>query len=168
MRHKARIPLKTGEKPRDSWQTPPDLFKNIDNVFHFTIDGAASDSNTLCEHFFSEGNTFLTSTPEDQKIFVNPPFSELSNGEWTAKAAELGKKNIVVMLLPAAVETRYWHDSIWKDATEILFFKKRIQYYERGKKGGSPTFASALIGFGTKEFSELSYLGAVVKLKETV
>ena len=32
---------RTGENQKDKWQTPPDVFKQLDKEFNFTLDAAA-------------------------------------------------------------------------------------------------------------------------------
>lgn len=37
------------------WRTPPELFQALDETFDFLIDGAADESNHLCESWFGPG-----------------------------------------------------------------------------------------------------------------
>lgn len=37
----------------DMWETPLDLFRQLDNEFHFTTDVCAVKENAKCSHFFS-------------------------------------------------------------------------------------------------------------------
>lgn len=39
---------------RDLWQTPPKLFKALNNEFGFTLDVAASADNHLCSNYFDD------------------------------------------------------------------------------------------------------------------
>jgi hypothetical protein len=34
------------ETPKDTWNTPDKLFRVLDNLYHFTRDASASESNT--------------------------------------------------------------------------------------------------------------------------
>ena len=37
----------------DEWETPQDLFDDMDAEFHFTLDAAASDENHKCEKYYT-------------------------------------------------------------------------------------------------------------------
>ena len=39
---------------KNYWETPQDLFSELDKEFHFTLDAAASDSNHKCANYFTE------------------------------------------------------------------------------------------------------------------
>ena len=40
---------------KDDWETPQELFDQLDSMFHFTLDAASSDENAKCEkHFTAE------------------------------------------------------------------------------------------------------------------
>jgi len=47
---------------RDDWETPPWLFKQLDDEFHFTLDAAANDENHKCRKYF---------TPKDDSLVQN-------------------------------------------------------------------------------------------------
>ena len=38
---------------RDDYETPPDLFRRCDELWHFDLDAASSDKNALCENYFT-------------------------------------------------------------------------------------------------------------------
>lgn len=37
----------------DNWATPQDLFDQLDQTFHFTLDVCASESNAKCKRYFT-------------------------------------------------------------------------------------------------------------------
>lgn len=39
---------------RDDWETPDNLFNELNNEFHFTLDPCSSDSNHKCEKYFTK------------------------------------------------------------------------------------------------------------------
>ena len=42
------------------WETPPELFNELDERFHFTLDVASTDQNALCErHYTKEQNGLI-------------------------------------------------------------------------------------------------------------
>ena len=38
----------------DNWETPPELFKDLDNEFKFTLDPCASKENYKCDKYFTK------------------------------------------------------------------------------------------------------------------
>ena len=38
---------------RDSWETPKNLFEELDREFHFTLDAAASHENHKCDKYYT-------------------------------------------------------------------------------------------------------------------
>lgn len=61
-------------------------------------------------------------------MFCNPPYGR-QIGKWVQKASEESKKpkTIVVMLIPARTDTKWFHEYIY-GKTEIRFIKGRIRF----------------------------------------
>ena len=38
----------------DNWETPPEVFKDLDNEFKFTLDPCASKENHKCDKYFTK------------------------------------------------------------------------------------------------------------------
>lgn len=38
----------------DSWATPPDFFRKLDDEFHFNLDPCADELNHKCDTYFTE------------------------------------------------------------------------------------------------------------------
>lgn len=60
-------------------------------------------------------------------MFCNPPYSQIA--DWVKKCYYEGRKDntVVVMLIPARTDTRYFHNYIWH-RSEIRFIKGRIRF----------------------------------------
>lgn len=126
----------------DMWATPDDFFLKLDAVFHFETDVCASPENAKCVNFFTANDCGLTKDWTGT-CWMNPPYGR-GIGEWIEKAYSSAKNNgaTVVFLLPARVDTRWWHDYCAKG--EVFFIKGRLKF------GGSPKsapFPSALVVF---------------------
>ena len=124
------------------WETPQALFDALDRVFHFTLDVCATPVNAKCVKFF---------TPDDNSLkqewhgicWMNPPYGrEVSR--WVKKASESAKQNgaTVVCLLPARVDTKWWHEYCVKG--EVYFIQGRLKF---GKAKHSAPFPSAIVVF---------------------
>jgi hypothetical protein len=80
-------------------------------------------------------------------VFVNPPYGR-EIGKWVKKSYEEGLKpnTLVVMLIPARTDTRYFHDYILGKA-EIRFIKGRLKFINLdgdGKETSPAPFPSML------------------------
>lgn len=74
-------------------------------------------------------------------------------GDWTAKSRQeheaYGAE--VAMLMPAAVETRHWHEDVWPSAAEVAFFRRRLHFAgpdREASKGWCAPMPCALVYWG--------------------
>lgn len=126
----------------DLWSTPDDFFDKLDTKFKFQTDVCALPDNAKCDHYF---------TPEIDGLsqdgvgvcWMNPPYGR-GIGAWVKKAYESAQSNgaTVVCLLPARVDTRWWHDFCMKG--EITYIKGRLKF---GEARDSAPFPSAVVVF---------------------
>lgn len=116
---------KTPEIIRDLWQTPKEIFNELDEEFDFDLDVAASDSNHLCKRYFTEEDDSLVCDWGDSN-YLNPPYSDPD--PWIEKSIEqhkLGKN--VVLLLPSDTGTK-WFKKAFESANEVRFISGRIAF----------------------------------------
>lgn len=125
----------------DEWTTPNDIFNELDNEFHFNLDPAATNENHKCEMYFTKEVDGLKQSWGGNKVFVNPPYSNIS--EWVAKAFYESKNDntVIVMLIPSRTDTRYFHNYIYQRA-EIRFIKGRLKF---GDSKNSAPFPSMVV-----------------------
>lgn len=76
-------------------------------------------------------------------MFCNPPYSEIA--EWVRKCYEESLKagTLVVMLIPARTDTKYFHDYILH-RSEIRFIKGRLKF---GTEKYNAPFPSMIVIF---------------------
>jgi site-specific DNA-methyltransferase (adenine-specific) len=127
----------------DEWETPQILFDELDRCFGgFTIDPCATPQNAKCSVFFTRAEDGL-SKPWTGKVFMNPPYGR-EIGKWVKKAWEESLKGaLVVCLLPARVDTRWWHEYARKG--HVYFLQGRLKF---GSSRNSAPFPSVLVTFG--------------------
>lgn len=127
----------------DEWATDPMWYDYLNLEFKFTLDPAATFGNTKCKQFFTKEENGLTQSWAEETVFLNPPYSQIS--EWMRKAYNEAKNNgaLVVCLVPARVDTVWWH----KYATrgERRFPKGRLKFVGAGD--ASAPFPSAIVIF---------------------
>ena len=126
----------------DMWETPQDLFDNLDREFHFDLDVCATQENAKCKRYYTPEQDGL-SQPWDGTCWCNPPYGR-DIGQWVRRAlfASVGGAT-VVMLLPARTDTKWFHDYIYKRA-EIRFVKGRLKF---GNSKNSAPFPSMIVVF---------------------
>jgi phage N-6-adenine-methyltransferase len=127
---------------QDEWGTPASLFKELDDRFHFTLDPCATPENAKCAVYFTKE---MDGLQEDWSgtVFMNPPFSRCQ--EWVAKAWHESLRGVtVVCLLPARVDTDWWHRYVVDGNAEIAWIRGRVKY--DGGKHNAP-FSSVIVIF---------------------
>lgn len=128
----------------DLWATPQDFFDRLNEEFNFNLDPCCTEENKKCINYFTKESDGLKQSWEGYKCFVNPPYGR-EIGKWVKKAYEESKKEntLVVMLIPARTDTKYFHDFIYKKA-EVRFIKGRLKFGE--SKNAAP-FPSMVVIF---------------------
>ena len=116
-----------------NWETPPQLFKQLDDEFHFTLDAAASHENFKVPAYYTADDDALAKSWKDEVVYVFPPFNELRT--WTEKAAYESQNNgaTVVMLAPSFTETKWFHTWAVGTVHELRFVRGMVQFYESGE-----------------------------------
>jgi site-specific DNA-methyltransferase (adenine-specific) len=135
---------KTGE-----WATPQALFDKLNEEFGpFDLDPCATIENAKCKKFYTKEDNGLNKVwGINDRIFVNPPYGR-EIGLWVAKAYDASKHgaSVVVMLIPARTDTKWWH--LYVALGEVRFIRGRLKFND----GKNPApFPSAIVIFRKKE-----------------
>lgn len=129
---------------KTEWETPPALFAYWDGIFNFTLDVCATKENAKCERYFDIEHNALKQRWGPERCWLNPPYG---NGiwEWVQYARNEARINkaLVVCLLPARTDTKWWHNYVM-DADLIKFLPGRVKFV--GGKSAAP-FPSAIAVF---------------------
>lgn len=128
----------------DDWFTPIEFYNLLDNEFHFNLDPCANLYNHKCEKYFTKEQDGLIQDWSGHNVFCNPPYGRVI-GKWVKKAfyESLKPNTLVVMLLSARTDTKWFHDYIYNFA-EIRFIKGRLKF--GGCKNSAP-FPSMVVVF---------------------
>ena len=126
---------------RQDWCTPRDFFDRLDAEFSFTIDACASDANALLPRYWTIRENALWQSWKGERVFCNPPYGPHQR-DFIRKAATAGAE-LVVLLIPARVDTAIWHDLIFPNA-EVRFVRGRLKF--SGASNAAP-FPSAVVIF---------------------
>lgn len=118
-------------------KTPAGFYNQLDSEFHFDFDPCP-----------------LNPTPETdglsiswgERCYVNPPYGKAVRG-WLEKAlTEIrgGATKVVVFLLPAYTDVKWFHEVVLPEATEIRFIKGRLKF---GEHNNTAPFANMIVVF---------------------
>lgn len=149
---------------KTDWETPQDLFDELDEEFHFDLDCCATAENTKCEKYITpEQDALLLSTAwPGVRVWMNPPYGrDVDRWVEVARYRTFCTQDVVVCLLPARTDTKWWHTWIWDrdkhrpyDGVEVRFLKGRVKFV--GAKASAP-FPSVIVIFRGNKWT--SYRG---------
>jgi len=136
-----------------TWETPQNLFDELNREFWFEVDVCADMKNHKCSKWYTEGQDGLKQEwyVQAKTCWMNPPYGRTIS-DWIQKASEESKKGCtVVCLLPARTDTKYFHRYIWdkhnhrpKPGVEVRFLQGRLKFV--GAKDSAP-FPSMIVIF---------------------
>lgn len=113
-------------KKSDEWITPPEVFDPLNAEFGFTLDVAANEANHLCHKFYSQIDSAFDHSWAPETCWMNPPYSMVK--QFLGKAVEERAKGAVVVgLLPARTDTKWFHSYVYGKA-EVRFIKGRVKF----------------------------------------
>lgn len=128
------------------WRTPPELFRELNQEFRFTLDPCTTADNPLgVRYIFTEAENGLARLWGSQRVFMNPPYGR-EVAAWTRKArasAEAGA--LVVGLLPASTDLEWWHRDVLGPKAEIRYIRGRVRFLTDGPYRASGFFASVIV-----------------------
>ena len=69
----------------EEWETPQEVFDQLDKKYNFTLDPCATKDNAKCKCYFDKEADGLWQNWNGNVVFMNPPYGrEIAN--WMAKA----------------------------------------------------------------------------------
>ena len=155
----------------DSWATPYDFFKTLNEKYQFVMDICAAHETAKCSIYYTKEDNCLDKKWPAGYVFMNPPYGR-EIGKFIKKAyQESLTGTTTVCLLPARTDTKWFHDYCTKG--QIDFIKGRLifgteEYWEwvweqptingkvnslykkHGRKNSAP-FPSMVVVFKGKE-----------------
>jgi phage N-6-adenine-methyltransferase len=132
-----------GSSKSDEWPTDPAFFAKLEREFGpFDLDPCATAENAKCARYFTRADNGLAQ-PWAGSVFMNPPYGR-AIAAWMGKAWEASQTTaeLVVCLVPARTDTRWWHD--WATLGEVRFLRGRLRF---GDCPHPAPFPSALVVF---------------------
>lgn len=141
-----------GEKRRDDWQTPGEIFCPLDDQFFFWIDMAATRGNHRAPYFLDEeidalsipwnmqslrqavkqDHLSVNPLPEHRvNVWLNPPYTNLE--PWIDKCIEGAANGLtIVALLPPNVDQKWFRKCILH--ADCYVYNGRIKFVDPTEK----------------------------------
>ncbi len=135
----------------EEWETPQHLFDRLNAIYQFKLDACATARNAKCPVFFSkEENSLEQDWAPFGRIWLNPPYGR-AIAQFMRKALEESRKGcLVVCLVPARTDTKWWHDYVL-DKGHVTFIRGRLRFKRTDAKPGAPIypapFPSAIVSY---------------------
>ena len=126
-----------------TWATPRQWYDYLDLEFGFTLDPCCEHETAKCAKHYTPAEDGLAQSWQDERVYMNPPYGR-EIGKWMRKAYEEARDNgaLVVCLVPARVDTEWWHRYASKG--EVRFPKGRVTF---GEAEAPAPFPSAIVIF---------------------
>lgn len=116
-----------GSSRTDEWATEPTVFAALQAEFGpFDLDPCATPQNAKCERYFTRADDGLIQDWSG-RVFMNPPYGRALPA-WMGKAwrAVQNGADLVVCLVPARTDTRWWHEFAVQG--EVRFLRGRLRF----------------------------------------
>ncbi len=126
----------------EEWPTPLEFFKQLNDVYNFTLDPCCTHTSAKAPTFFTKKQNGLIQDWGKHVVWMNPPYGRgIEN--WMRKALVASKKGAtVVCLVPSRTDTNWWHRYAMKG--KIFFVKGRLKF--GGSECAAP-FSSSIVVF---------------------
>lgn len=69
------------------WETPQELFEELDREFHFTLDPCSTDENAKCQKHYTKEQDGLSQDWTGETVYCNPPYGKEAPA-WIRKCLE--------------------------------------------------------------------------------
>lgn len=133
-----RMPEQKPGRSKQDYATPRPFLEAVKRKFgipRWDYDLAASPENTVAQHFFCEEENSLAQDwdmiPHERdgvalrSLWLNPPFANIA--PWAAKCALYQGPARIFFLVPAAVGSNWWRDSVHERAN-VFFLNGRLSF----------------------------------------
>lgn len=167
--HKGMGSHQSASMLKDEWLTPPDIIKALGGPESFDLDPCSPINRpwpTAKEHYTIADNGLLK--PWHGRVWFNPPYGGPKIvGPWMRRMVEHGRGTTLIF---ARTETDLFFETVWTQATAILFLHGRLYFHHvDGRRADANAGApSVLVAYGAEDAAILRdcpIMGKYVKLK---
>lgn len=125
-----------------------ELMKKLQRLAERGVGGEKEGAQKKLQQLMKKYDMVFQRTGGGYRVFCNPPYGRAIT-DWVEKAYREGTKDntIVVMLIPARTDTRYFHDFI-QHRSEIRFVKGRLKFGNSKQAAPFPSMVVIFRGAG--------------------
>lgn len=157
---------RTGEHPNQRQLTPPYVLEPVRESLGGIIglDPCTERWNPCgALRFYTAEDDGLAQPWDDDSIYVNPPYSK-AREPWVEKCIEAGVGSGVILLIPAATDTRIFQRAL-AEAHEAVFIKGRVKFgvLRPNRRQEAASHPSVLIGWNV-DLAPCAHLGLRIVL----
>lgn len=114
---------------KDTWETPPDLFANLQARFPFVLDAAATASNTKCPEYLADSLAAPWALFAGGRwVWCNPPYS--NPAPFVDQAVAAVKDGTPSCVLVNSMTSAAWYHHALEHCAEVWLFKGRIAFVD--------------------------------------
>lgn len=145
---------------KDEWLTPPEIIDALGGPRAFDLDPCAPIKRpwpTAKAHYTIRGNGLAK--PWHGRVWCNPPYGgPRIIGPWMRRMADHA---VGTCLIFARTETDLFFETVWAQATAILFVRGRLYFHHvDGRRAAANSGApSALVAYGAHDANVLQRSG---------
>lgn len=148
---------------KENWRTPPEIFDPLDEIYQFDWDLAADPSSKKRPLWVGPGSphgedllTFDRRRLKNQRCWINPPYGRNLTPFSHAISDITRAAEVVVALVPASTDTRWFHHLADTGSPLVWFREGRISFIDpdTGKPSKGNTVGSALFVWDKSGFEE--------------
>lgn len=125
------------------WSTPAVFFDELDEKWNFSLDPCATHENHKCALYYTKEDDGLKQSWKEHIVYCNPPYGR-GVGAWIQKAVDESTHAVIVMLLPARTDTRWFQQLVKPNALAVQFLPGRLKF---GGCANAAPFPSMLVYF---------------------
>lgn len=144
---------------RDSWRTPPWLWSFIKEIWNPALDVCASDTNRLCDTYFTEEVSCLDNDWHSSTgvAYCNPPYSDPL--PFIMKAIEQRNNVTTVFLLNLDPSTRWFCEALPCCEEVVILTGSRVKFVPpEGVESSSNSKPQVVLVIGKNPEVRTSYL----------
>lgn len=136
----------------DEWLTPKWIFEGLGEFDLDPCSPVKRPWDTAKRHYTVNDDGLKKEW--SGRVWLNPPFNRYERHLWMKKMGEHGNG---IMLIPAAMETKSWHDWVWPYLSGVLILNKRPHFcFVDGTEAKANSGCTiALVAFGEENFKAL-------------
>lgn len=160
-RFNSDLRYREGDHPNQTQLTPPYVLEPVREALNGIIGlDPCTEPDNPCGalRFYTVDVDGLTQPWDDDSIYVNPPYSK-AREPWVERCIEAGVGSRVVLLMPAATDTRIFQRAM-TSAHEVVFIKGRVKFgvLRPNRRQAAASHPSALLGWNV-DLEPCAHLG---------